>query len=151
MKPNKYRAKAIWHCRDCDTPYEKPQPGTKNCPYCHGSGEHFHSKGEHARWCVLKIDPAVSGLRRQVRYPLAVDGHPLLTDTGRQIVYVADFVYRFKHESFVQCDRSSGVVEDFKGYDTPVSKLKRAIFTAQYRKKVLLSGLGVPMRGRIAA
>lgn len=140
MRANKYYAKAIWHCLDCDMPFEKGQLGTKNCPRCHGPAEHFHSKGEHARWCVLKIDPAVTELRRQVRYPLATEGRPILTPKGRQAVYVSDFSYRFK---------GALTVEDFKGHDTPLSRFKRAVFEAQYQQKVTLTG--VPMRGRLAA
>ena len=120
---NKYRAKAVWHCMKCDL--EAPQAG---CIVCHGKPEKFDSGKEYKRWHTLRQSPQVQNLRRQVRYPLACDGRPILIRSkgypnGRQAVMVADFVYEENGET---------VVEDSKGMDTPVSRLKRAIFEAQY-------------------
>lgn len=67
----------------------------------------------------------IRDLKRQVRIPLIVNGGPLLirdkTGRARKLSYVADFTY---YEDDVY------VVEDFKGFDTQVSRIKRAIVEA---------------------
>jgi hypothetical protein len=52
-------------------------------------GVRFDSKRESVRWCALRLmerSGDIKGLRRQVRYPLVVDG----TKIGE---YIADFEY----------------------------------------------------------
>lgn len=87
-------------------------------------GTKFDSKREFARWQELNLMQkagVISGLRVQVRYPLKCNGKPLLYKSGRQAVYVADFVY-------VDRIRPTVVIEDSKGgVQTDVYKLKRAI------------------------
>jgi hypothetical protein len=77
----------------------------------------FDSKREYERWCELRIEQRagdISNLRRQVRYPLVVNG-------VRVAVYVADFVY----------ERGGAVtVEDAKGVKTQTYKLKRKLMKA---------------------
>ena len=102
-------------------------------------GERFDSTGEHLRWRDLKLlerAGEIKRLRRQVRIGLwAVSGTtaetstvvPLAYESGRQAVYVADFVYE---------EQGDEVIEDFKGMDTPLSKLKRAIVEAMYGTRV---------------
>ena len=53
---------------------------------------------------------------------------------GRQVVYVADYVYR---EMANPCEM---VVEDRKGYWTSDAKLKVAFFEAQYGLRVRITG-----------
>lgn len=88
----------------------------------------FDSKGEYQRYLDLRMLERlgrIRDLKRQVRIPLIVNGGPLLirdkTGRGRKLSYVADFTY---YEDDVY------VVEDFKGFDTPVSRIKRAIVEA---------------------
>ena len=78
----------------------------------------FHSKKEAARWMELKAQASsglVSGLRRQVKYPLEVNG--LLVCR-----YYADFVYTLPD--------GTEVVEDSKGKRTDVYRLKRNLMLA---------------------
>lgn len=88
----------------------------------------FDSKGEYQRYLDLRMLERVGRIRdlkRQVRIPLVVNGTPLLIrdkiGRARALSYVADFTY---YEDDVY------VVEDFKGFDTPVSRIKRAIVEA---------------------
>jgi hypothetical protein len=94
----------------------------------------FDSKREAARYgqlLILQGAGQISDLERQVKIPLHGRDGPILTPTGRQMHYVADFRY---------VDNMQGgavVVEDAKGFETPEFKLKRAILAAQGVKIVL--------------
>lgn len=88
----------------------------------------FDSSGEHKRYCELRLlerTGAIRDLKRQVKIPLIVNGVQLSIENKngarRKLNYVADFTY---HENGIY------VVEDFKGFDTKVSRLKRAIVEA---------------------
>jgi hypothetical protein len=86
----------------------------------------FDSKREHARWLdltLLERAGEIRELKRQVRYPLTVDGKPLRYPSGRIATYVADYTYW-------DVRRGKRVVEDAKGMRTDVYKLKRAIMAA---------------------
>lgn len=92
-------------------------------------GENFDSRREMRRWAILQMmakakPPEISDLRRQVKIALVGRDGPILTPTGRQMHYVADFVYR---------DLKSGrdVCEDAKGHRTDTYVMKRAILAAQ--------------------
>lgn len=68
---------------------------------------------------------SICGLRRQVDIVLQGRDGPILTDTGKkERIYRADFVY---------VDNALGitVVEDRKGHETDVFKIKKAILAAQ--------------------
>ena len=74
------------------------------------------------RWASLRLQERagiISDLKRQVRYEMTVRG-----------VFVgywkADFTYTVTRDG-------SKVVEDCKGFRTPVYKLKKRIVEAQYR------------------
>lgn len=86
------------------------------------------SKGESRRWAVLQqasMAKLITGLQRQVRYDLVVNGVKVCT-------YVADFVYTTtKAYGPVQ-----DVVEDFKGTVTPAARLKMKLFEAVHGKPV---------------
>lgn len=90
-----------------------------NCPTDIG-GVKFDSRKEAARWCELLAHERagrIAGLRRQVRFPLSVNG--LLVCT-----YVADFVY---------LESGRRVVEDVKSAFTrrlPVYRLKAKLMRA---------------------
>ena len=91
-------------------------------------GVSFDSKTEAQRWHELLILQEVGdicGLRRQVDIDLEGRDGPIMTDSGRQQrVYRADFVY---------VDNALGVmvIEDRKGHETEVFKMKKAILAAQ--------------------
>ena len=79
----------------------------------------FDSAAEARRWEVLRMlerTGAVSGLERAVSFPLYVQ----CVEVGR---YVADFVYFWPNR-----DR---VIEDVKGVQTAVFRLKARIMAAQ--------------------
>lgn len=82
----------------------------------------FDSRKEAARWaelCELAALGVISGLRRQVRIPIIVNG-------VRVCYYVADAVY---------VERGRWVVEDTKSPITrrlPVYRLKRKLLAALY-------------------
>ena len=86
------------------------------------------SKTEAQRWEELKLlqeAGEICGLRRQVDIGLIGRDGPIMTDSGKQQrVYKADFVY---------VDNALGitVIEDRKGHETDVFKLKKAILAAQ--------------------
>ena len=91
-------------------------------------GVSFDSKTEAQRWhelLVLQEVGDICGLRRQVDIGLIGRDGPIMTDSGRQQrVYRADFVY---------VDNALGVmvIEDRKGHETEVFKMKQAILAAQ--------------------
>jgi hypothetical protein len=92
------------------------------------NGIKFHSKKEAKRYgelMLLEQAGEISNLDRQVRFPLIGRDGPILTPTGRQKYYVADFYY---------VDWSLNgiwVIEDAKGYQTDISEIKCAIMAAQ--------------------
>ncbi len=73
----------------------------------------------------------ISNLRRQVSYKLFCGDVPIRYDAGRQAVYTADFVYS---------ENGKETVEEWKGFDDPTSKLRRAIFSAMTGIKVKVTG-----------
>jgi hypothetical protein len=90
-------------------------------------GMRFDSKKEATRWGWLRYKQKVGelrDLRRQVRYPLSVVNLATgeITECG---AYLADFVY---------VDVASGalVVEDVKGFRTPLYRLKCRLMHALY-------------------
>ena len=88
----------------------------------------FDSKKEADRWQELRLMQRageISDLKRQVPFSLFGRDSPILTPTGRKMLYLADFTY---------IDHRLGdvfVVEDAKGWETEVFKIKRAILAAQ--------------------
>ncbi len=81
----------------------------------------FHSKGEANRWKELKLlekAGEVKNLKRQVAFHLVFGGVDLKTK------YIADFIYTTKS--------GHKVMEDFKGVETRLFKLKWAILKAMF-------------------
>ena len=112
-------------------------------------GERFDSKGEYTRWRELQLMERAGEIRnltRQRRYNLWASsltgtiGEPRAVkfESGRRAVYVADFVY----EERMPDGEWRLVIEDFKGLDTPLSKLKRAIVAAMYGQPVRITKRG---------
>ncbi len=83
-------------------------------------GVTFASKAEAARYSELKLlerSGYITGLILQPRFPLIVDGKKICS-------YVADFGYQDKSNRHV--------IEDVKGVQTPVYKLKSKLFHALF-------------------
>jgi hypothetical protein len=93
---------------------------------CEVDGVRFASVREARRWQELQLlarAGAIVGLRRQVRYPLdAVGG----ANVG---AYVADFAY-------VDAETGQSIVEDAKGFRTPLYAWKARHFAAQYGQTI---------------
>ena len=99
----------------------------------------FDSRREAKRYRELKLlerSKLVRDLELQPSFPLGFDDCPILIKSdgypnGRRAVYRADFRYYDKYSDQI-------VVEDVKGIDTPISRLKRAIVEAQYKIEIRL-------------
>ena len=96
-------------------------------------GYKFDSIRECERYkelCLLQDAGEITCLEVQPKFPLRCGDAEIKIRSGRypngrRVSYYADFAYR---------DERTGkrIVEDVKGQDTPVSRLKRAIVEAQY-------------------
>lgn len=88
-------------------------------------GKDFDSKGEAARYeQLLWLQKAgkIRALERQVSFPLALNGEFICK-------FIADFIYEQDNKF---------IAEDFKGFLTPVSRLKHKMFRAYYKNWTLL-------------
>jgi len=97
-------------------------------------GIKFASKREAKRFGELRqLQRAgiIRDLKLQVPFPLHGKDGPILTPTGRQMRYKADFQY---FDVRLNCM----VTEDAKGWATDVSKMKLAIMAAQGVEVVLV-------------
>jgi len=102
-------------------------------------GHRFPSKREGRRYGELKMlvqAGEITELELQPKYPLGLPDNPILLKSrgypnGRQAAYFADFKY-------TDTRTGSEVIEDVKGMDTPLSRLKRAIVEAQYSVEIVL-------------
>lgn len=87
---------------------------------------------ERDRYIVLKEkerNKEIYDLKLQPKFVFKINDKFVLLKSkgypnGRKAYYKADFLYRTSDGEIV--------VEDSKGLDTPISKLKRAIVSAQY-------------------
>ena len=92
----------------------------------------FASEKEHRRYLELKLLEAagkIHDLKLQVRFELA----PSYVYRGRKVPplrYFADFAY-FKHDDLVQ------IVEDCKGFQTDVYKIKRHLLKTVHNIDIL--------------
>ena len=98
----------------------------------------FASGREAKRYRELKLlerAGEISELELQPKFILGTEEAPIMLRSdrcpnGRRAAYFGDFRYR---------DRSGEIViEDVKGFDNPLSKLKRAIVEAQYLVEIVL-------------
>ena len=102
-------------------------------------GIRFASRREAKRYRELKLlerAGEISKLELQPKYKLGTDDAPILLRSerypnGRRAAYFADFRYYRNHAGIT-------VIEDAKGIDTPLSRLKRAIVEAQYLVEIVL-------------
>lgn len=106
----------------------------KNAKRVTVDGLTFDSKREAARWRLLQARASrgeITNLERQVAYVLEGKNGPILTPTGKPMRVVVDFRY-------VDWDLGGiWVLDDAKGYQTDVSKIKLAIMAAQGHSVVL--------------
>lgn len=101
-------------------------------------GHRFPSGREARRYRELKLMEAGGAIREielQPKFKLGTDDAPILIRSagypnGRRATYFADFRYRDQAGKII--------IEDVKGIDTPLSKLKRAIVEAQYLVEIVL-------------
>lgn len=101
-------------------------------------GYKFDSIRESIRYGELKLlryAREIDQLKMQPRYPLMCGtNHVRIRNKHgqpRNAYYYADFEYR-------DCKTRETIVEDVKGMDTPVSRLKRAMIEAHYNIRVKL-------------
>lgn len=91
-------------------------------------GIRFHSKREAARYqelCLLQMaGEIVSGIECQPPFPLFLEDCYHADQKHYVCTYIADFHYTRKDGEMVW--------EDVKGFDTPMSKLKRKLVAASY-------------------
>lgn len=104
----------------------------------------FDSLGELKRWEELRLlerAGKIRELRRQVRFPLEINGRPVVIrsagfPTGRRCAYTADYTY------FSVDFPNVLTVEDFKPFATDAARLRIAVAECIYGFRVLLTGGG---------
>ncbi|MFA6244780.1 MAG: DUF1064 domain-containing protein [Candidatus Hydrogenedentales bacterium] len=108
-------------------PQEAPQCGRRNkygAVRVRIDGIWFASTAEGKRYEFLRDRQKrgeIRGLKLQPRYELQA---PYVDSRGRrvrQVVYVADFEY-------IECATGRQIIEDVKGLETPIFKIKRKMF-----------------------
>lgn len=101
----------------------------------------FDSKREARHYLELKTLERFGDIRDlelQPRYKIEINGEPLKIRSrgypgGRTVTYVADFRY-------VVTATGETVVEDIKGLDTPVARIKRALVEHLYGIRIEVIG-----------
>lgn len=86
----------------------------------------FASKAEAARYKTLKMELAngiIKNLELQPKFPIIVEGVKVCT-------YIADFRYELNGRT---------IVEDVKGFQTPLFKLKAKLLKAKYKIDLYLT------------
>ena len=85
----------------------------------------FHSKREASRYrelLLLEKSGIITNLELQKKYTFQVGDEKICS-------YLADFVYK---------ENDKEIVEDVKGFDTPLSKLKRQMMKAFFNIDVVI-------------
>jgi len=93
---------------------------------CQDNGIRFDSIGEKNRYLLLELlqkSGKITALKRQVRFELNEQNGTKICE------YIADFTYID--------DAGNYIVEDFKGFKTPIYKLKKKWLKAQYGYEIL--------------
>lgn len=112
-------------------------------------GHVFDSKAELARWETLKLlqrAGEIGELQRQQQFPLAFNGRPIKIRSkgfpnGRPCVYTVDF-------SYID-ETGRPVYEEFKGFDNPEARLRRAVVEALYGIEIIVTGPAASKTPRI--
>ena len=97
-------------------------------------GVRFASKKEANRYFELSLleqSGKIRNLQLQPRYDFFIGNKPVSYESGRCAYYKADFAYE-------QGPDWQEIVEDVKGYDTALSRLKRALVEAMYNIKITI-------------
>lgn len=103
-----------------------------NAKKTYAKGFKFDSQKEAKRYCELELlekAGLIKNLKKQVRYDILMNGEPVKYESGRTIYYLADFEY-------FDIEKKRKIIEDVKGMDTPVSKIKRALVERSYKIKI---------------
>ncbi len=90
----------------------------------------FDSKGEANRYCELKLlerAGEISDLTLQPKFTLQ-ESFKKGKKTHRAITYIADFRYQ---------ENGKTIIEDYKGMETEVFRIKRKLFEKRYPDKEL--------------
>ena len=93
---------------------------------CSYDGIKFDSKKERDRYIVLKADKSVKNL--QVHKPYTLIDKSIW---GREIKYLADFVYTKDNEEIVEDVKSKITI-------TPLFRLKKRLFEERYNKTITI-------------
>ena len=86
----------------------------------------FDSKAEHRRYCELKLLEKVGKIMDLSVHP----SFPIFIDKIKICNVIFDFEY-------IELSSKLKVLEDVKGVDLPMSRIKRKLFTAKYPDRVL--------------
>ena len=89
------------------------------------NGEWFDSMAELDRWNELRLllrSGQIRDLERQIKYPITINGFHICT-------WIADFRY-------VEVETGEPIVEDVKGFKTPVYRIKKKLVEAEYGFKI---------------
>jgi len=106
----------------------------------------FDSASELRRYRELQLlerAGIIRNLRRQVVFPLVIKGvGPILIRSpryrnGRAAIYTADFCYEEAHEGGLAWREA---VEDHKGYQTDIARLRIAVVEAIYGIEIRITG-----------
>lgn len=106
----------------------------------------FDSLSERRRWnelLLLERAGLIRNLRRQVVFPLVIKGvGPILIRSpryknGRSAVYTADFCYEESREGGLDWRE---VIEDYKGFQTDIARLRIAVVEAIYGIEIRITG-----------
>lgn len=155
----KHNAKKALGCEDCGGACHVSNIA---CGYCGGKPAKFASGAELTRYAELvkaQKRGEIRNLRRQVKYPLSIEGRPIKIRSdryknGRQCNYTPDFVYE-EWFAYDQATKASHewvmIVEESKGIFTEASRLRIAVFEAQYQVTVRFTGTQKMIRRRKAA
>lgn len=103
----------------------------KNCRVEY-RGIKFDSQRERDRYIELELlvrAGEITDLKWQVPLILRCSGKEVKSAKGRVLKYLADFEYWDKEQGCLRW-------EDVKGYDTPLSALKRAMIETEYGIKI---------------
>lgn len=118
-RKRKYGNVPVNECDHCGQSFKDDKP--VSCTVCKHNDFVYHaSTKEFLRWrqlLLLEKGKFISNLKRQVRLPIKINSISVF-------VYVADFVYHNKHGKYI--------IEDSKGKETDVFKLKRKCVEAYY-------------------
>lgn len=132
-KPSKYRAQKVRACARCWAAWFDTTCSC-GCP----EATTFDSRGEFIRWHELLLLEKAGEIRQLERQPAL----GFMENDKLMFTYRADFRYLEGNEG------GSYVIEDFKGFRTPLYKLKKKLIEAQHGIEIRETGR---LKARVAA